>query len=117
MDNISHYGPDGTTRGLFGSSGGGPGQFDAPSGIAVTAGGVVSVTDFYNHRVQLFREDGTFIRKLGKQGPSRGHSADGLNYPTRVKTASDGSLWISDAYNHRIVSARLTPLSILAARA
>jgi len=97
-DTIHHYGSAGEPRGVFGRSGNDEGEFDAPPGVAVTADGLLAVADFYNHRVQLVKPDGEFVRSLGGQGYS-----NGLNYPTRVTAAPDGRLWVADAYNYRVV--------------
>ncbi|MBI4558682.1 MAG: hypothetical protein HY706_13965 [Candidatus Hydrogenedentes bacterium] len=97
-DTIHHYGSTGEPRGIFGRSGNDKGEFDAPSGVAVTGDGLLAVADFYNHRVQLVKPDGEFVRSLGGQDYS-----NGLNYPTRVTAAPDGRLWVADAYNHRVV--------------
>lgn len=103
-DTISHYGPDGMPRGVFGRPGQKPGEFDAPSGIAVTSEGDIAVTDFFNHRVEVFKPDGTFVREMGAQGMLRRVRSAGLNYPTRVTASPDGTLWVADAYNYRVVA-------------
>lgn len=103
-DTISHYGPDGKPLGVFGQSGSEEGDLDAPSGVAITSEGEIAVADFYNHRVQLFSPEGKFIRALGAHGMFRRFRSAGLNYPTRVTAAADGTLWVADAYNYRVVS-------------
>ena len=103
-DTISQYGPDGTPRGMFGQAGSEAGQLDAPSGLAVTPDGLLAVADFYNHRIQLFQPSGVFIRGLGVHGEERRSTHAGLNYPTQVSAFANGSLWVADAYNYRVVS-------------
>ncbi len=48
-----------------GSSGSGAGQFSNPSALAVASTGLVFVADRGNRSVQVFREDGVFLKKLG----------------------------------------------------
>src|SRR5260370_29547609 len=54
----------------WGSFGSGDGQFNSPFGLA-TQGDEVFVVDF-NHRVQVFKRDGTFLRTWGSFGPGNG---------------------------------------------
>ena len=50
----------------FGSTGKGQGEFEEPWGIAVSEKtGTIAVTDFGNKRIQMFRSDGNFLRKIG----------------------------------------------------
>ena len=46
----------------WGRRGPGPGQFDQPLGVSISSGGDIVVCDYGNHRVQVFRADGTFVR-------------------------------------------------------
>src|SRR5260370_9430847 len=54
----------------WGSFGSGDGQFNSPFGVAVQ-GEEVFVVDF-NHRVQVFKRDGTLLRTWGSFGPGDG---------------------------------------------
>lgn len=56
----------GTELLAFGSSGSGAGQFSNPSALAVASTGLIFVADSGNHSVQVFREDGVFLKKLGE---------------------------------------------------
>lgn len=47
----------------IGSSGSGPGQLDSPGGVDIDKEGRLYVADFFNHRVQVFAPDGSFLRK------------------------------------------------------
>jgi len=49
----------------FGSRGNGAGQFSDPTSLAVTSAGLIFVADRGNSLVQVFREDGVFLNKLG----------------------------------------------------
>jgi DNA-binding beta-propeller fold protein YncE len=46
----------------WGEQGSAPGQFDLPWGIAVSADGTVYVADGRNDRIQVFSNDGAFLR-------------------------------------------------------
>lgn len=55
----------------FGSEGSGHGQFNGPCGISVDQRDRVIVTDWNNHRVQVFSPDGKFLFKFGDTGEDR----------------------------------------------
>lgn len=59
---------DGTVLMRWGRHGIGPGEFDAPAGIAVDSRGNVYVSDFYNHRIQRFDGEGRFLDEWGERG-------------------------------------------------
>ncbi len=52
---IQIFAADGTYLDQFGQQGEKPGQFDGPTGLAISAVGDVSVVDFHNNRIQRFR--------------------------------------------------------------
>jgi len=52
----------------WGGKGKGPGQFDVAHGIAIDAGGRLWVADRENQRIQIFDQDGTYIRELKYAG-------------------------------------------------
>lgn len=89
---------NGTVVGQWGRHGNGPGEFDAPSGIAVDGKGHVYVAEFYNHRIQKFTADGTFVTQWGGDGRWNGR----FHYPTDVAVGPTGAVFVADAYNHRI---------------
>ena len=72
---------------------------DAPGGIAVDRSGNLYVANFYGHDVLVLGPDGRRLYKLGE--PGRLWYGQ-LHYPTDAAIAPDGSLWIADAYNHRL---------------
>ena len=55
----------------FGNEGSGDGQFNGPCGISVDQDDRVLVTDWNNHRVQVFNRDGKFLFKFGDFGEDR----------------------------------------------
>jgi DNA-binding beta-propeller fold protein YncE len=52
----------------WGGRGKGPGQFEVAHGIALDAKGQLWVTDRENQRVQVFTQDGTFVREIKYAG-------------------------------------------------
>ncbi len=82
----------------IGSTGSGVGQFKNPMGVAVTAKAVY-VADTDNDRVQ----------RLSLSGRPRASYSAGLSGPQGVEVAPDGTVWVADTKNSRLVhlSARL----------
>lgn len=48
------------------------GEFKHPKGVAYSCKGYIVVADSENHRVQMFNEDGRFLRAFGSQGNQEG---------------------------------------------
>src|SRR4051812_5565081 len=69
-----------------------------PNGPAIDHNGNVYIADTYNHRIQVFMSDGTYLRSWGSQGHGLGQSG-GLS---SIATAHNGNVYIADTYNHRI---------------
>jgi len=59
---IHMYAPDGTFLGRIGQEGGGPGEFQMPSGSWFTPDGTLAVKDMMNQRISYFTPDGSFLR-------------------------------------------------------
>ena len=87
----------------WGSQGSGPGQFNQPSGVAVSAGGDIVVCDTHNHRVQVFRADATFVRQWGSRGAAPGQ----FKGPWAVAVSSADEVFVADYSNSRIQVFRL----------
>ncbi len=94
----------------FGGDGGqaAAAQLGGPSGLAVVSDGSLYIADRLNHRIR--KVDGTtgIITTVAGDGTS-GDSGDNgqataaqLNQPIGVAVTSDGTLYIADAFNHRI---------------
>lgn len=77
----------------FGGPGSGPGQFRAPSAIAVDVRGRVWVADTGNDRVQAFTHDGALVRVL----------AGRLKAPEGVAVDAAGNVYVADTGNRRVV--------------
>ncbi len=88
----------------WGSQGSAAGQFMGPSGIAVAKDGQVVVADQFNHRVQVFRPDGTLLRMWGSVGSGDGE----FNYPLGVVVTKNDEVVVVDGGNHRVQVFRLS---------
>ena len=77
----------------FGGLGTGPGQLYNPEGLATSADGLLFVANYSNSCVDIFREDGTFIRRIG-QGQ--------LSCPIDVAVHANGQVYVTDNDNHRV---------------
>ncbi len=78
---IQSFSGDGNLLKQWGSHGTADGEFDHPGGMAVLAlaqdrghpmCNCIFVADVYNHRIQVFGLDGSFIRKWGSHGRENG---------------------------------------------
>jgi sugar lactone lactonase YvrE len=69
-----------------------PGDFAAPTGIALDADGNVYVTDTLNNRVEIFDADGKFISQFGRHCDGPGCFA----HPKGITVDSDGHIWVAD---------------------
>ena len=92
--------PDGTIQSRWGkkvtdsATVAAPGAFQFPNGLAVaatTTSTVVYVADADNHRVQVFRPDGTFVKIISTSGTPRGLAVD-----------ARGQLWVVDPLAHQV---------------
>ncbi len=81
----------------WGEKGNKPGQFKAPSGIAVDEHNRVYVSDTGNGRIQVFDENGKWIRGFGVKGSGPREFSE----PSGI-TAAKGTLYIADTGNARV---------------
>jgi len=49
---------------IIGKKGSGPGEMDGPEGLSKDANGDIYVTDEHNRRINVFKEDGSYLRSL-----------------------------------------------------
>jgi len=99
LDRVQKFTADGKYLLQFGRSGAGPGEFDAPAGLAVDGAGAVYVADFYHHRIHKFSGEGALQTVLGHPGRL---GAGALHYPTGLHASADGRLIVADAYNYQL---------------
>ena len=98
-DRIRVFGPEGSLRLTFGTSGAGPGELGGPNDVAVDEErGLLYVVESVNARVQQFTLDGRPLRTFGHYG----READGLSYPQYLDVGPGGILYVSDMGNRRI---------------
>jgi sugar lactone lactonase YvrE len=69
-----------------------PGNFSAPTGVALDKDGNLYVTDTMNFRVEIFDGDGKFISQFGQHCDSWGCFA----HPKGIAVDSDGHIWVAD---------------------
>ncbi|MBL8063129.1 MAG: TIGR03663 family protein [Anaerolineales bacterium] len=79
----------------------GPGTFNEPWGIAVGPDGSVYVTDTWNHRIEKFRADGTFLKEWGTFG--QGETPESFYGPRGLAVDAEGRVYVTDTGNKRIV--------------
>lgn len=101
---IRVIGPDGRLQ----NSWGGPfgigifapfrGWFAVTSSVSMAPDGQLFVTDFYNHRVQKFAADGTFLTAFGEEGDGPGR----FRHAMSSAAAADGTLYATDLANNRV---------------
>ena len=73
------------------------GQLNYPWDVAFDNANNVFVTNHGNGRIQVFTEDGNFLRQIGKKGAGEGE----LNHPAMI-TISENELYVSESSNHRV---------------
>jgi len=91
----------------------GDGQFNEPWGIALDAQGMVYVADTWNGRIQVFDDQGNFVRKWGIFNTTNGELGDPLALfgPRGLAMDRAGNLLVADTGNKRIL--QFTPLGEL----
>ncbi len=89
---------------IIGSFGKQEGQLDAPRGIAIAQDGTIYVADSRNNRIQHFSEDGTLLNSWGSFADIlSGQAPQGtFNEPWGIAIGPDGSVYVTDTWNHRI---------------
>ena len=75
-----------------------PGKFYHPHDAALGPDGNLYVADRYNHRVQVFDQDGNFIRQFGNYGSGNGE----FNELTGIHVTPDGKVYVSEWGNNRV---------------
>jgi len=100
---VQVFDKDGNFLFKFGSEGKSKGEFGAQfkgsvMHVAVDAFDRIIVTDHFNHRLQFFEKDGTYISEFGEQGSSQGH----FDGPDGVAVFPSGKLVVVDSFNGRL---------------
>ncbi|MBE0698886.1 MAG: 6-bladed beta-propeller [Anaerolineaceae bacterium] len=89
---------------VIGATGSEPGQFQAPRGMKIAPDGSIYVADSRNHRIQHIGADGTVLQVWGSFADKASSDAPGgtFNEPWDVAVGRDGSVYVSDTWNHRV---------------
>lgn len=74
------------------------GKFNNPTSLAINSQHQVYVLDANNHRVQLFEEEGQFIKVIGSKGRNPGQFLE----PVDITVDEQDHLYVADRGNHRI---------------
>lgn len=96
---IVKYDTDGNVLGGFGSLGTGDGEFNQPHGLTTDSSGNIFVVDTNNHRVQVFQENGTFIRSFGNNTIS---DPAWLEFPKDAEVLSNGDVLVTSQNSYVI---------------
>jgi sugar lactone lactonase YvrE len=75
-----------------------PGMFSSPAGVLIDELSEVFVADYGNNRIQVFSQDGQFLRSFGKIGSGEGE----FFHPYELALNREGLLAVSDYGNNRI---------------
>lgn len=88
----------------FGSLGTGNEQFNLPTSVCVPGDGKIYIADQNNHRLQVLTMDGVNIGYYTSFGITTisGSANNQFNYPGDVSVSTDGKIYVTDYYNHRI---------------
>ena len=101
--NIKLFNDDGSLIDIIGQRGEGPGEFNAPTHIALS-GGRLYVTDTLNARVQVLDLDGGPLSSIGQRGLYLGN----LTRPKGVAVDADDNIYIVESYyDHLLVFDKL----------
>ena len=83
---------DGGLIRVIGGRGAGPGEFNFPTALALSAGRLY-VVDSMNFRVQTLTPDGVYLSSFGQLGNQTGT----LSRPKGIATDTDGNIYLADA--------------------
>lgn len=86
--------------GVAGRSGNGCAEFRKPSGLACSKDGRLFVSDYMNHRVQVWDE--CYIGAWGKEGEREGE----FRYPEGMAIDDNSIVYVGDTRNHRVQAFR-----------
>jgi uncharacterized protein (TIGR03663 family) len=89
---------------IIGSTGTEPGQFQNPRDMALAPDGTLYVADTANNRIQHIAQDGSVLQVWGSYADiSQGEAPGGTFFePWGIAVGSDGSVYVTDTWNHRI---------------
>lgn len=94
---IQVFNPDGKYQYEFGSTGQDTGQFKKPARVSVDKKGRILVTDMDNNRIQVFKNNGTFLNTIVRRGKS-----DCFSVPCGIAVMHDGRIVITERQSNQI---------------
>ena len=97
LNRISIFDKDGKFLGQWGKAGAGDGEFNRPSGLALTHDDALG-SDTRNHRIQKFTLDGKYLGQFGSFGNGPGQ----LNMPWGLGLDTDGNVYVADWRNSHV---------------
>lgn len=105
---IQRFDGAGNVTAAWGIAGRSFGYVSRPRGVAFTPNGGVAIADTFNHRIALYDTDGTQVDQRGYVSPGVGFAVPGnavgqFEIPSAVAYSPDGSMWVSDTTNQRVV--------------
>ena len=83
----------GTLVTSWGGPGTEPGKFDTPHSIVVDAAGLLYVADRQNRRIQIFDEDGKYLKEWAYKG-----------LPCGIHLQEDGQMWLASGFAGEILT-------------
>lgn len=86
----------------IGTNGKESGQFQAPRNLVIASDGSLFVADSGNHRIQHIDLDGKAMKVWGTFGEGQNVAGGSFNEPWGIALGTDGSVFVSDTWNHRI---------------
>ncbi|MGD9711078.1 MAG: NHL repeat-containing protein [Thermomicrobiales bacterium] len=107
ISRIQHFDADGTFLGMLGGErGGDPGQFNQVTNLFIDGAYNIYVADFGNGRIQVIRPDGTPLLVFNMIGGS-----DRLVGAFALWVDDEGSLYVGDSFDDRVLKLRLPPMT------
>src|SRR5437870_12387170 len=91
--------PEGVSNVFEGGRGGGKGEFDSPTGIAIDGNGNILVADTNNGRIEKFSPTGALFSAIGTKGTGDGR----IGEPNGIAVDRAGNIHVAVvASNHRV---------------
>ena len=97
-DQVKKYSLQGELLSVIGSRGNENGQFNQPRGLAFNNNKLLYVVDRWNHRVQVFQQDDTFVFSFGSKGSNPGQ----FQNPVKIAIDPNNNVLVTD-YNARCI--------------
>lgn len=78
-------------------------DFNWNADVAVDSAGNVYVSDFHNHRIQVFDSDAIYQDTIGVPGEPYAVDTERYNNPWGIATAADGSIYVMENRGYRLI--------------